>query len=196
MQSQNGFDLVQLEFKIVSGPKDNTITRVNKLYLLCLSSELYTMAANIPLPYSSLHNVIFDSFCVLFILWSLLNGKAFLALFLFLTSQLFKKVPMETESPHSLGGTNTFLALLNQIYYCGDYQSRIFTKSQIFFGTYSFFQGGGENEYFGMVLFFLYFRPFSQNQNTKESFYAGRVVKVLSFNFNDKTFLIQIIDLD
>ena len=109
MQSQNGFDLVQLEFKIVSGPKDNTITRVNKLYLLCLSSELYTMAANIPLPYSSLHNVIVDSFCVLFILWSLLNGKAFLALFLFLTSQLFKKVPVETESPHFMGGTNTNL---------------------------------------------------------------------------------------
>ena len=62
---------------------------------------------------SSLHNIIFNAFRLVSILWSLLltNGA-----FSLKRHSRSKKVLVEMESSHCMGGATTFLALFQQIY--------------------------------------------------------------------------------
>ena len=62
---------------------------------------------------SSLHNIIFNFFHLLFVWWSLLRSVR--AFYLWLHS-FSKKVPMEIEYSNSMGGTITFITLFAQNY--------------------------------------------------------------------------------
>ena len=62
--------------------------------------------------YSSLHDIIFNSFRLVFVLWRLLTT---LRLSICDVIVVQKKVPLETESSNSMGGANTLMQLPNHL---------------------------------------------------------------------------------